>query len=282
MGETVVKYLYRTLAALALGVIGLVITAPSASADPAASEEAFFAHINSVRASDGKPPLVRDAQADGVARAWSAEMARSGQLSHNPNLKSQVTNWKMLGENVGVGSNTAVVTRALENSPAHRANMVNAAFTHAGVGVVEADGQVWVTEVFKQARTSTPAAAAPAVPKAPAAPAPRATTPPRPRTPAPPKAAAPKPAAPKVAARPAPAAPAPPTTEAAPPVVEPVPVPAAAPELSPPSARQVVRAGSNVPSLRTYVINGIAVSLLGTVLYLLRGPLLSRRTFAGI
>ena len=277
------KNLCRTLVALAAVVIGVVIMGSPASADAGASEAAFYSHINAVRAADGKPPLVRDAQADGVARAWSAEMARTGQLSHNPNLKAQVTNWKMLGENVGVGSNTAMITRALENSPAHRTNMVNPAFTHVGVGVVEAGGQVWVTQVFKQARTSSPAVAAPAVPKVPAPPAaPRPTTPPRPRTPAAPRAAAPKPAAAKPVAPKAAAPVAPPTTATPAPAVAPVPAPVNAPVPAPPVVDRPMRRSSNVPSLGTYVVNGIAASLLGTVMYLLRGPLFSRRTCAGI
>ena len=268
------KNLCRALVAVAAVGIGILVMGSPAGADAASSEATFYAHINAVRAGDGKPPLVRDDQADGVARAWSAEMARTGQLSHNPNVKSQVTNWKMLGENVGVGTNVAVVTRALENSPAHRANMVNAAFTHVGVGVVEAGGQVWVTEVFKQARTGTPVAA-PTAPAPPKAVAPKPTTPPRPRTPAPPRAA-PKPAAPKASA---PMAPVVPTTAAPAPVVEPVPEPAvtaAAP------VRRTEPASSRMPTLPTYVLNGFAASLLGTVMYLLRGPLFSRRTFAGI
>lgn len=278
------KNLCRTLAVLAAVLIGLLVTAAAASAEPAANEEAFYAQINGLRASEGKPPLIRDAQADGVARAWSGEMARTGQLSHNPNLKSQVTNWRTVGENVGVGSNVVMISNAFANSPAHKANIVNAQYTHVGVGVVEAGGQVWVTQVFKQARTSSPAVAAPAVPKVPAPPAaPRPTTPPRPRTPAPPRATAPKPAAAKPVAPTAAAAPvAPPTTAAPVPVVEPVPDQEVAPEAPPQITRRSLRAGSSVPSLRTYILNGIAASLLGTVMYLLRGPLFSRRTFAGI
>src|SRR3712207_1544974 len=114
MGDVVTK-LWGILAVFAAAVIGLLITAPAASADPAAAEAAFFTHVNSVRASEGKPPLQPDAQANEVARAWSAEMARTNQLSHNPNLKRQVQGWKMLGENVGMGSRSEEHTSELQS-----------------------------------------------------------------------------------------------------------------------------------------------------------------------
>ena len=265
------------LAALAAFLCSSLAIAPAAGAlavavDAAASEAAFFAHINAVRARDGKAPLTLDAQASDVARAWSGEMARTGQLSHNPNVKNQVQNWKMIGENVGTGSNVVIISQALENSPAHRANIVNGLFTHVGVGVVEtADGTIWVTEVFKQARTGVaPATAAPVAPK-PAA-APRPTTAPRPRT-----AAAPKPAAKK------------PAPVAAPTTVAPAPPPTAqvlaAPTEPPPPKPAVIRPAnesSDVPGFERYALNGLAAALLGSVLFMLRRQLEVRRAMTTI
>ena len=275
-GDDVTK-VWGILAAFAAAVLGMLITAPAASADPASSEAAFFAHVNAVRASEGKPPLQPDEQASDVARAWSAEMARANQLSHNPNLKRQVQGWKMLGENVGTGSNVALITQALEKSPPHRANMVNAVFTHLGVGVVEANGAVWVTEVFKQASGSTIKPAAPVAAPKPAAP--RVTTPPRPRAAAAPRSApAPKPAArTEVKSE---AITAPPTTLAPAPVPEPAPVVPPAP--APQTALRRTADATDVPSTTRYVLNGMAAALLGCVLYTLRRQLEVRRDLSTI
>lgn len=37
---------------------------------------------------------------------------------------------------------------ALQNSPAHRAKLLNPRFSKVAVGVVQARGMFWVTEVF--------------------------------------------------------------------------------------------------------------------------------------
>jgi hypothetical protein len=190
------------LAALVLG------WAPPAGAEPAVSEAEFVARVNALRASKGLMPLAVDQQMTSVARAWSAEMAASGTLSHNPNFSQQITNWRLVGENVGTGPEVATIETAFENSPAHYANLVKPEYQFIGVGVVEVNGIIWVTQNFKQAKNATavPATAPAPTPKPP--PAPRPATAPRP-------APAPKPVA---AAAPVTV---PPTT--APPVTAPAP-----------------------------------------------------------
>jgi len=158
--------------------------APAAHADPNLDEAQFFADLNAVRAKNGVPPLATDGQLINVARAWSAQMAGAGALNHNPDLGSQVSNWRTLGENIGMGSDVATVEAALEASPHHFQNMVDPAFQYVGIGVVDAGGSVWVTEDFKQAKsgtgalpsTATPAPAPkPSAPRPPAAPRPAST-----------------------------------------------------------------------------------------------------------
>ena len=180
------KTLLRVVAALAVGAAATFLLSTAAGADPAASEGDFLARINQLRAENGVAPLAHDGQMADVGRRWSGEMARTNELHHNPNLKSEVHNWRIVGENVGVGSDVPTLQRAFENSPRHRENMLNPKYTHAGIGVVEAaDGRVWVTEVFKQTSAAAPKAAAapvaPAPPKPPAPPRVRVTTPPRPK-----------------------------------------------------------------------------------------------------
>jgi hypothetical protein len=102
-------------------------------------------------------------------------MAGGAGLSHNPNLASQIGNWRSLGENVGTGSDVATIEAALEASPHHYQNMVDPNFQYVGVGVVEAGGTIWVTEDFKQSKSGLPSTAVPApAPK----PSPRPASPP--------------------------------------------------------------------------------------------------------
>src|SRR4051812_33573252 len=177
---------------VALGVAAMVgvglafVAAAPAKADPNVDEAQFLADLNLVRARNGVAPVASDGQLINVARGWSAQMAGGAGLSHNPNLASQVSNWRTLGENVGTGGDVASVEAALEASPHHFENMVDPAFNYVGIGVVEAGGAVWVTEDFKQAKSgSLPSTQAPAP-----APAPR-PAPPKPGPPAPSRTPAP-------------------------------------------------------------------------------------------
>src|SRR5947209_16389592 len=187
MGPTRRRLVAGAVAAV-LGVALAFAAAPPARADSNVDEAQFFADLNAVRARNGVPPLATDGQLVSVARAWSAQMAGPAGLSHNPDLGSQVSNWRTLGENVGTGGDVASIEAALEASPHHFENMVDPAFNYVGIGVVEAGGAVWVTEDFKQAKSgSLPSTQAPAAaPK----PAPR-PAPPKPSAPAPSRTPAP-------------------------------------------------------------------------------------------
>ena len=169
---------HRFLCVLGVAVVALTVAvafvAP-AKADANVDEAQFFADLNVVRARAGVAPLATDGQLISVARAWSAQMASAGGLSHNPSLGAQVSDWRSLGENVGTGSDVATIEAALEASPQHYRNMVDPNFQYVGVGVVEARGSVWVTEDFKQSKSGAPSTAVPApAPK----PSPRPASPP--------------------------------------------------------------------------------------------------------
>jgi hypothetical protein len=200
---------------VAMVAMTLVVVRP-AMAD--ASQEAdFVSRANGARASSGAAALRVDGELTAIARRWSGKMAAAKQLSHNPNLAKEVTaDWEKLAENVGFGASVESIHQAFMNSAAHRANILDPALTHIGVGVVVDDeGQIWVTEVFMRLRgggTGTTATTA--------APPPPTTARPKPVTTAPPATAprttvAPKP---KVTVPTA-------TTEAPPPVTVPAPPP---------------------------------------------------------
>ena len=114
---------------------------------------------NQVRAAQGLPALTTDSQLTAVAQAWAVELAGRGVISHNPSIRAQVTGWKILGENVGVGGNVDAIHAGFVASPTHYANLVDTAYTKVGFGIVRLDARIFVVEVFM-----LPAATASALP----------------------------------------------------------------------------------------------------------------------
>ncbi|MBV8961248.1 MAG: CAP domain-containing protein [Actinobacteria bacterium] len=233
------------VAALLGSITMAVLGATAASATPAVDEASFLVKINALRVSQGLVPLTLDAHLIDIARNWSAKMASDGAISHNPDLAAQVggNGWRTLGENVGVGSTVDWLENAFENSPHHYANLVDPDYRWIGLGVVEANGQVWVTEDFEQPKTVVSAAGAT---KPAAAPAPKVVSTPKPTT-------APRPATPKVTAAPKPAVTAPPTTAKPPVTAPPTTAAAATPAPTTPPTVLGLQDGENAaaPGLRT-------------------------------
>lgn len=160
----------RRIAALLLvalvATLALGATAASA-ATTGTGEGSFVAKINAARAAVGRPALTVSSDLVAVARAQSARMAAAGKIWHNPNLTTDVKNWRVVGENVGQGPTVSDLHTAFMNSPMHRANILDSDYTQVGIGTVVSDsGQIFVTEVFRTPRTAV--AAKPAAPKAPA------------------------------------------------------------------------------------------------------------------
>jgi uncharacterized protein YkwD len=156
------------LAVLSIGVLAPVTHAQPAGAasrevvaapasDPGI-ESQFVSRINSLRASKGLNQLQVSGELVGVARAWTDRMVSAGQISHNPNLGSQVSGaWTKLGENVGVGHNVDGLMQAFINSPSHYANLVDPAWTFVGVGVSHApDGRIYTTHNFMALGSAAP------------------------------------------------------------------------------------------------------------------------------
>lgn len=174
---------------IAIGVVatGIVPMASPAAAD-AGAEADFVTRLNRYRASNGLGALTTHSELVSVARRWSGRMAGDNRLSHNANLPNEVTaDWEKLAENVGVGPTVEEIHDAFVNSSSHRVNMVEAAFTHIGVGVVVgADGKLWVTHIFMRLGSGGEPA-----------PAPRKAAPPPTTTTVRPATAAPAPAAPR-------------------------------------------------------------------------------------
>lgn len=154
-------------------VVGL---APAAHAD-GSDNAAFLAHLNGLRAAHGLPGLALTSDLTAIATAHSAAMMVRQTIFHNASLTSEVSNWQVLGENVGMGGSAASIDTAFDNSPEHYANEVSSAYTQVGIGTArDTRGYLYVTLDFRKPMGAAPAPRPPA-PKPPApvvkAPAPR-------------------------------------------------------------------------------------------------------------
>jgi uncharacterized protein YkwD len=157
----------RWVAALSLTVTALVGSAAFASSAFASPAGDLASATNAARVSAGLPALAENAQLDAVAQAWANKLAAAGVLSHNPNVRTQVTNWTVLGENVGMAGDVPTVQNAFMHSPEHKANILDPRYTQMGVGsatsIYPSCGcpVIWVVVDFRRPVTVTTAPVAP-------------------------------------------------------------------------------------------------------------------------
>src|SRR5687767_7458951 len=116
----------------------LTLTAGSASALTSA-ESKFVSLINQERAKTGRRALTVASDLVSNARAHSARMADKGEIYHNSNLDKQISNWFVLGENVGVGPTVEALHEAFMDSPHHKDNILYRDYNIIGVGIVKGD-----------------------------------------------------------------------------------------------------------------------------------------------
>jgi uncharacterized YkwD family protein len=109
---------------------------------------------NKERAKQGLPALKIDAELSKVAREKSRDMAANGYFSHNSPtygspfdmMKQFGIRYSTAGENIAKGQRSPQeVVNAWMNSEGHRANIMNAKYTHIGVGYVE-QGNHWTQQ----------------------------------------------------------------------------------------------------------------------------------------
>lgn len=165
------------LTGLAVGG-GLFVAGPARAAS--ADETRLLTLANEVRASVGAPPLTFDESLAGVARTWAATMAAGGNISHNPALATQVTGWRKLAENVGMGPSIESIHQALVASHVHYVNLTDTQVSAVGIGVVVAGGTFYIVEDFigraaSASTAPTTTAAPPTAPPTTAAPRPAPT-----------------------------------------------------------------------------------------------------------
>ena len=142
-------------------VASVALAAAASSSDAAGScwsyrtgELRTAARLNRVRAGRDLGALRLDPELSRVARSHTKQMVRERALFHTPpdKLAARVTNWLVLGENVGAGGNVRRVVRRMMNSDTHAANVLEASFVHVGIGTSRAAGRLWVTVTFEARR----------------------------------------------------------------------------------------------------------------------------------
>ncbi len=131
---------------------------PPPPADTAGCEQALFNAVNARRAADGKAALTRNSYIDGLCRQHAQYMANQNNLSHDNfdsrsnSIKANIAGIHACGENVLQNNMpcdaTAMATQWF-NSPPHKTNMLKAAYTLSGMGiVVDSNGKIWACQIF--------------------------------------------------------------------------------------------------------------------------------------
>jgi hypothetical protein len=123
-----------------------------------ADEAEFVALINELRAKEGAAPLTVHPDLVNVARGWTVKMKADRRISHNPNLRFEVTaDWRKLGENVGMGPDVQVLHEAFVQSPNHLKNLVDPTFDQIAVTIEYSDDLFFVTQQFMDTNDKTQA-----------------------------------------------------------------------------------------------------------------------------
>jgi len=112
--------------------------------------------VNDERAERGLAPVEWDEELAAVARSWSAETARTGQLRHQDIgallAREELSDLQGIGENVFQSTGpvpAGTIHAGWMRSDDHRVNVVNPGWNRLGVGVYCAeDGSVWATQEF--------------------------------------------------------------------------------------------------------------------------------------
>jgi uncharacterized protein YkwD len=131
---------------------------PGAELPHAAVSVQVLGEVNRAREGAGVRPLLADAALDRAAAHHASELARREVLDHESTDPARRTialrvdavgvRWRRIAENLAQvsGGSAAVgpqVARLWLNSPGHRANMLEPAYTRSGVGVARDRAGLW-------------------------------------------------------------------------------------------------------------------------------------------
>jgi uncharacterized protein YkwD len=167
----------------ALIAAGLLTWSPSTTSgwNQGSAEATLWQLLNGARVNNGMAPLQQHSTLIGLARWRSSDMLAKDYFSHTiagcgclvyAYYDSSGLNYVWGGENIGWNSglddsySPVRVHERFMSSAGHRANVLNSAFTHGGVGAAAADNKMFqgyvqntrmYTELFLQAPASAPA-----------------------------------------------------------------------------------------------------------------------------
>ena len=155
------------LAVVAVALAGTAVLAATTAPltfDESRAESRIVAETNEVRSERGLEPLAGDASLAQVARAHSADMARQDYVDHvAPNGSTPVDRLQRFGiecyaaENIYYTEQGGLLVtegtyaeRTVEewlDSPAHRETLLDADASRQGIGLVRANGHIYVTQL---------------------------------------------------------------------------------------------------------------------------------------
>jgi len=134
---------------------------PAVSAAPAATgrepaQAVLLRLLNEERRRADLPALETDRELGRLATEHSADMLEQGYFGHVSPSGRDVTERLRLGgfivlraaENLARSASPTRAHRTLMDSPAHRANILDPALTHVGIGVARREGELVVTQIF--------------------------------------------------------------------------------------------------------------------------------------
>lgn len=134
---------------------GQAINIPTLDSGVTSFEQEVIRLVNEIRAENGLKALTYDWELSRVARYKSQDMKDNNYFSHTSPvygtpfqmIKNFGISYRSAGENIAKGYSTPqAVVNSWMNSSGHRANILNANYTHIGVGYV-AGGNYW-TQMF--------------------------------------------------------------------------------------------------------------------------------------
>lgn len=155
------KRIYKLLICLfALAIVAMPLAeaahAATASTSAASLDGRMLSLINKDRAKSGLKPLMADGSLRSGALKHSQDMAAKRFLSHtSPTYgtfaqRAKASGAKVSAENVALYGSVEGAHAGMMGSSAHRANIMNAAYTRAGIGIVynPAKGGYYITQWF--------------------------------------------------------------------------------------------------------------------------------------
>src|SRR5579871_6176912 len=136
----------------------LAVPQCTAQSQPAwsSAEQQIFTQLNQARIEDGLPALEWNDQAARAARLHTQTLLENGKLSHQfpgePTVPERIgatgVRFTFSAENVARTEYLEDVHPALMGSPGHRANILSPKYNAVGIGVVEKDHRIYVTQDF--------------------------------------------------------------------------------------------------------------------------------------